>query len=177
MKKAQKTFILSAIGTFIAFLTHLVVIIATRHEVQPEYAFRLRTNLRYAFTIRETGITGEQIIMYAIVAAALLYLLVWFFYAIRKERSLISVVGMLVFALTVFTGICVWVEKAVFTFNFRQSGPGFEGAFFTLIWLVFHLFLVYLLDSTDLQLMQEKQNFKKKRKNLLKLKKLQNQKN
>ena len=150
MKKAQKVFIVGALIMFAAFLSYFLLLIVGLRAAGP-FSFQLRGDLKAALLIKKSGITGEQIILYAILLASLVYLIVWLTLAIKRKRGFLSYLAMAIFAAVVFSALVIWVEVRVFTRAFRGVGPVFVSvclnseSMFELYFIYYFLYISFIL--------------------------------
>ena len=139
MKKAQKVFIVGALIMFAAFLSYFLLLIVSLRAAGP-FSFQLRGDLKAALLIKKSGITGEQIILYAILLASLVYLIVWLTLAIKRKRGFLSYLAMAIFAAVVLSALVIWVEVRMFANAFRGNGPVFVSVWFTITSYIFFAF-------------------------------------
>ena len=139
MKKAQKVFIVGALIMFAAFLSYFLLLIVGLRAAGP-FSFQLRGDLKAALLIKKSGITGEQIILYAILLASLVYLIVWLTLAIKRKRGFLSYLAMAIFAAVVLSALVIWVEVRMFANAFRGNGPVFVSVWFTITSYIFFAF-------------------------------------
>ena len=139
MKKAQKVYIVGALIMFAAFLSYFLLLIVGLRAAGP-FSFQLRGDLKAALLIKKSGITGEQIILYAILLASLVYLIVWLTLAIKRKRGFLSYLAMAIFAAVVLSALVIWVEVRMFANAFRGNGPVFGSVWFTITSYIFFAF-------------------------------------
>ena len=139
MKKAQKVFIVGALIMFAAFLSYFLLLIVSLRAAG-SFSFHLRGDLKAALLIKKSGITGEQIILYAILLASLVYLIVWLTLAIKRKRGFLSYLAMAIFAAVVLSALVIWVEVRMFANAFRGNGPVFVSVWFTITSYIFFAF-------------------------------------
>ena len=139
MKISQKVFIVGALIMFAAFLSYFLLLIVGLRAAGP-FSFQLRGDLKAALLIKKSGITGEQIILYAILLASLVYLIVWLTLAIKRKRGFLSYLAMAIFAAVVLSALVIWVEVRMFANEFRGNGPVFVSVWFTITSYIFFAF-------------------------------------